>query len=121
VSQKSKNRLTKNGKRKGRPPRYLAPWQIDDPRPASSQFTKEPATAKPSPVAGSDTLWIIRALRGEGKRGYARALRQELLEAGAGDRELESVKRRLARVRHEVRNSEGIDWLPDAGPNKPKK
>ena len=120
MNRKAPSRLTKNGKRRGRPPKYLAPHQLDNPAPLA-RLALEETKAKPDPVAGSENLWIVRAINGEGKPGYALNLKHQLTAAGAGDRELASVKRRLARVREQIRDRDGVDWLPGAGPNKPEK
>jgi hypothetical protein len=115
VSEKSNDRLTKNGKRKGRRPKY------GDPLIFSGDVRPESSIAQDGTRERSQTVWQVRAIRGKNRRGYAKELQDRLKAEGEGFVAEESVKRRLARVRQEIHNGEGIDWLPGEGQNKPKK
>lgn len=126
------NRLTKNGRRKGRPPKHLGPAVLEQPIPA--QF-RRPTSKRylvrlrdPNPVRGADgvarealgpprpiyeirqiqrgrppgskrgdTLDIIEAIAGRNVAGHAQRLAEE------SKRSVETVKRKIARTRAEIR------------------
>jgi hypothetical protein len=105
----------KSGKRRGRRPKYWNPLTFSGDVRADGEAVKGDSKER------SKTVWLVRAIRGENRRGYAKELQARLKAEGEGFVAEESIKRRLARVRQQVRDGEGIDRLPSEHPNKPKK
>ncbi|WP_156389516.1 hypothetical protein [Methylobacterium sp. Leaf465] len=72
------------------------------PRPIYEE--REDGAGRWGQTSSDDTLWIVRALEGRGRRGYAANLARQIAdEAGRPTADVESVKRKLLKTRAAIR------------------
>ena len=96
--------LTRHGKRKGRPPKYLDEFErqaVYRKPPQSRERSKAQVTSASGEVSArsTDTLWVVRAFANVGVIGHADEIRAEMKRSGEGTIEKSSIKHRLWKIR----------------------
>lgn len=110
-----RSKLTKNGKKRGRPRKGIPRLLLEDPgsqaraREARAKAVKR-GSGKPR-SSSSDTSKIVDAIVGKNRKGYVAQLQQERQAAGRGLVEKATIKRSLTRTRLLLAKSEGIERM----------